>query len=99
MNIEEKITQIVMEIAEVRQQNINALGWLKRIDDKVSKTNGSVAENIKNLALLKQNYENCPAKKFFAETTTKKDYTLILISIFTPIITGAIVYLITLIPK
>ena len=89
---------IKQELKDFKEEIISRL---TRIEAQTTKTNGNVAKAITDIALGSQERKeiikdisnhtiDCPARKFFNDATTKRDWTAYIVAGLSSVITGII---------
>ena len=68
---------IERDLGSILQKLKDQDAWLAGIDKKVGFTNGKVANAIKDIALVKQKQEECPARVYHDSTSKASKYGII----------------------
>ena len=92
------VTSTIEALASLRQEmqdfKSELFPRIKTIEDQTKKTNGSVRDNREFMKIVRERQDLCPARSYFISGTTKKDYTILGVSLVSSIITGMVIIIV-----
>ena len=92
----QQYTRLMQELKDFKER---AMSDISEIKEHTSRINGRVAENLRKVEIVKIKQDDCPARAYFVTGTTKKDWTMVVVSLLTGLLSAGIVTAITLVVK